>query len=188
MPRIQARVFAALLASDSGTLTSAELGQRLKICPAAVSGAVRYLAQQSTWSPGSASPARAGSGTGSAATSEYEALTNREADPSGAGRTPCARASSASAPTPRRAAASPRRWRSLEFLEGELDTLMDRWRVRRERVVRPGLSPWEAGGRRRRGRGPCGVSVDESPPDAAGPSCGRRRELRATPPSPASAA
>ncbi|MFK4111762.1 GbsR/MarR family transcriptional regulator [Streptomyces sp. NPDC002176] len=45
MPRMPARVFAALLASDTGTLTSAELGELLQISPAAVSGAVRYLSQ-----------------------------------------------------------------------------------------------------------------------------------------------
>ncbi|MFD5696581.1 GbsR/MarR family transcriptional regulator [Streptomyces lasiicapitis] len=46
MQRMPARVFAALLASDSGALTSAELGERLHVSPAAVSGAVRYLSQQ----------------------------------------------------------------------------------------------------------------------------------------------
>ncbi|MFH9981801.1 GbsR/MarR family transcriptional regulator [Streptomyces sp. NPDC017179] len=45
VPRMPARVFGALLASDAGALTSAELGGQLKISPAAVSGAVRYLAQ-----------------------------------------------------------------------------------------------------------------------------------------------
>ncbi|MFD7923287.1 GbsR/MarR family transcriptional regulator [Streptomyces sp. NPDC059740] len=45
MQRMPARVFAALLASETGVLTSAELGERLQISPAAVSGAVRYLAQ-----------------------------------------------------------------------------------------------------------------------------------------------
>lgn len=45
LPRMPARVFSALLASDSGALTSAELGERLQVSPAAVSGAVRYLAQ-----------------------------------------------------------------------------------------------------------------------------------------------
>jgi len=45
MARMPARVFAALLASDDGVLTSAELGDRLRISPAAVSGAIRYLAQ-----------------------------------------------------------------------------------------------------------------------------------------------
>jgi predicted transcriptional regulator len=45
MQRMAARVFAALLASDSGTMTSAELADRLQISPAAVSGAIRYLSQ-----------------------------------------------------------------------------------------------------------------------------------------------
>ncbi len=45
MARMPARVFAALLATDSGALTSAELSERLRISPAAVSGAVRYLNQ-----------------------------------------------------------------------------------------------------------------------------------------------
>ncbi|MFG3407116.1 GbsR/MarR family transcriptional regulator [Streptomyces sp. NPDC048142] len=45
MARMPARVFAALLCSERGALTSAELSERLKISPAAVSGAVRYLAQ-----------------------------------------------------------------------------------------------------------------------------------------------
>jgi DNA-binding transcriptional regulator GbsR (MarR family) len=43
--RMPARVFAALLASEEGVLTSAELGERLRVSPAAVSGAVRYLSQ-----------------------------------------------------------------------------------------------------------------------------------------------
>ncbi|EXU66905.1 MULTISPECIES: MarR family transcriptional regulator [unclassified Streptomyces] len=45
MQRMAARVFAALLVSDSGALTSAELAERLRISPAAVSGAIRYLSQ-----------------------------------------------------------------------------------------------------------------------------------------------
>lgn len=40
-----ARVFAALLATDSGRLTVAELVQILHVSPAAISGAVRYLVQ-----------------------------------------------------------------------------------------------------------------------------------------------
>jgi DNA-binding transcriptional ArsR family regulator len=43
--RMPARVFVALLATDSGTLTAAELGDLLRVSPAAVSGAVRYLTQ-----------------------------------------------------------------------------------------------------------------------------------------------
>lgn len=45
MQRTASRVFAALLASDDASLTSAELGVRLQISPAAVSGAVSYLTQ-----------------------------------------------------------------------------------------------------------------------------------------------
>ncbi|MFJ5868606.1 GbsR/MarR family transcriptional regulator [Streptomyces parvus] len=45
MTRMPARVFAALLSSEQGALTSAELSGQLKVSPAAVSGAVRYLAQ-----------------------------------------------------------------------------------------------------------------------------------------------
>jgi predicted transcriptional regulator len=45
MSRMPARVFAALLAADSGRLTTAELAEILQISPAAISGAVRYLTQ-----------------------------------------------------------------------------------------------------------------------------------------------
>jgi DNA-binding transcriptional regulator GbsR (MarR family) len=45
MPRIASRVFVALLATDSGRLTAAELAERLQASPAAISGAVRYLIQ-----------------------------------------------------------------------------------------------------------------------------------------------
>lgn len=41
--RMPARVFAALMATDSGTLTAAELAEVLRVSPAAVSGAVRHL-------------------------------------------------------------------------------------------------------------------------------------------------
>jgi DNA-binding transcriptional regulator GbsR (MarR family) len=44
-PRMPARLFAALLASDSGTMTASELVGLLRISPAAISGAVRYLTQ-----------------------------------------------------------------------------------------------------------------------------------------------
>ncbi|MEU8887004.1 MarR family transcriptional regulator [Streptomyces sp. NPDC048442] len=43
MQRMASRVFAALLASDKGALSSTELAEQLRISPAAVSGAVRYL-------------------------------------------------------------------------------------------------------------------------------------------------
>jgi predicted transcriptional regulator len=44
IPGMPARVLAALHVADSGRLTAAELGETLQISPAAVSGAVRYLA------------------------------------------------------------------------------------------------------------------------------------------------
>jgi DNA-binding transcriptional regulator GbsR (MarR family) len=43
IPAMPARVFAALLVTDSGRLTAAELAESLQVSPAAVSGAVRYL-------------------------------------------------------------------------------------------------------------------------------------------------
>ena len=45
VPRMPARVFVALLTSDSGRLTAAELADQLSASPAAMSGAVRYLLQ-----------------------------------------------------------------------------------------------------------------------------------------------
>ena len=78
MQRMPARVFAALLSSDEGSMTSAELGEQLRISPAAVSGAVRYLAQTHMVSrerePGSRRERYRVHGD-----QWYEALTNREA-------------------------------------------------------------------------------------------------------------
>jgi predicted transcriptional regulator len=45
VPRMPARVFVTLLATDSGALTAADLAERLQVSPAAISGAVRYLIQ-----------------------------------------------------------------------------------------------------------------------------------------------
>lgn len=45
LPRLPSRAFAALLADDDGRMTAAELAQSLAVSPAAVSGAMRYLAQ-----------------------------------------------------------------------------------------------------------------------------------------------
>ncbi|GAA4542468.1 GbsR/MarR family transcriptional regulator [Amycolatopsis samaneae] len=45
MQRMPARVFAALMTTDEGRLTAAELAERLSVSPAAISGAVRYLEQ-----------------------------------------------------------------------------------------------------------------------------------------------
>ena len=47
MARMPARVFTALLVTDSGRLTAQELADTLRVSPAAISGAVRYLEQVS---------------------------------------------------------------------------------------------------------------------------------------------
>ena len=44
-PRTPARIFVALLTSDSSSLTAAELGDLLQTSPASVSGGARYLIQ-----------------------------------------------------------------------------------------------------------------------------------------------
>ena len=43
MPRMAARVFAYVLAEDSDRYTAADLAEGLRVSPAAISGAVRYL-------------------------------------------------------------------------------------------------------------------------------------------------
>jgi DNA-binding transcriptional regulator GbsR (MarR family) len=45
MPRMAARVLAALMAAEEPGLTAGEISERLGVSPAAVSGAVRYLIQ-----------------------------------------------------------------------------------------------------------------------------------------------
>lgn len=47
LSRMPARVLAALLLTDSGSLTAAELAQRLQVSPASVSKAVAFLDEQS---------------------------------------------------------------------------------------------------------------------------------------------
>ncbi|MEU7468834.1 MarR family transcriptional regulator [Streptomyces sp. NPDC044984] len=130
MTRMPARVFAALLASDTGVLTSAELGEQLKISPAAVSGAVRYLSQVHMVSrerePGSRRERYRVHGD-----QWYEALTNRDTvlkrweDALREGVT------SLGADTP----AGRRLTETLaffEFMEEEVEAMMGRWRVYRE--------------------------------------------------------
>jgi DNA-binding transcriptional regulator GbsR (MarR family) len=132
LPRMPARVFAALLASDTGALTSAELGEQLRISPAAVSGAVRYLAQVHMLSrerePGSRRERyRVHSDQW------YEALTNREAvikrwedalrqGVAGLG---------ADTPAGRRLTET---LAFFEFVEQDLTGMMERWRAHRERL------------------------------------------------------
>ncbi|MEV7789328.1 MarR family transcriptional regulator [Streptomyces sp. NPDC088106] len=130
LPRMPARVFAALLASDTGVMTSAELGEQLRVSPAAVSGAVRYLAQQRMVSrerePGSRRERYRVHGD-----QWYEALTNREAvirrweDALREGVTSLGEHT----PAGRRLAET---LAFFEFVEKEVEAMMDRWRAHRE--------------------------------------------------------
>ncbi|MER5545219.1 GbsR/MarR family transcriptional regulator [Streptomyces sp. CG4] len=136
MQRMPARVFAALLSSDSGTLTSAELGEQLQVSPAAVSGAVRYLAQQHMVSrerePGSRRERyRVHSNQW------YEALTNREAVIKrweGALREGVTSLGT-DTPAGRRMAET---LAFFEFIDGEISAMMERWRVHREKTFGEG--------------------------------------------------
>ncbi|MFD8202548.1 GbsR/MarR family transcriptional regulator [Streptomyces sp. NPDC003470] len=136
MQRMPARVFAALLASDSGSLTSAELGEQLRVSPAAVSGAVRYLAQQHMVSrerePGSRRERyRVHSNQW------YEALTSREAVLKRWESALREGVTSLGAGTPagRRMAET---LAFFEFVDGEIAAMMERWREHRERTFGPG--------------------------------------------------
>ncbi|MEU5094565.1 MarR family transcriptional regulator [Streptomyces sp. NPDC020996] len=132
LPRMPARVFAALLASDDGALTSAELGEQLQISPAAVSGAVRYLAQVHMLSrerePGSRRERyRVHSDQW------YQALTNREAiikrweDAMREG----VASLGAETPAGRRLAET---LAFFEFVGQDIAEMMERWRVHREKL------------------------------------------------------
>lgn len=132
MQRMAARVFAALLASDKGVLTSAELSEQLRISPAAVSGAVRYLAQTHMVSrerePGSRRERYRVRGD-----QWYEALTNREAVLRRWEAALREGVDSLGPDTPagRRMAET---LAFFEFVEGEVAAMMERWRVHREKT------------------------------------------------------
>ncbi|MGW1890519.1 GbsR/MarR family transcriptional regulator [Streptomyces sp. NPDC002004] len=132
MPRMPSRIFAALLASDSGALTSAELGEQLRVSPAAVSGAVRYLTQQHMVSrerePGSRRDLfRVHSNQW------YEALGNRDSvirrweDALREGVTSLGEDS----PAGRRLSET---LAFFEFVQDELAGMMERWRIRRQEL------------------------------------------------------
>ncbi|MBT2416962.1 MarR family transcriptional regulator [Streptomyces sp. ISL-22] len=136
MQRMAARVFAALLSSDKGVLTSAELSEQLQISPAAVSGAVRYLAQTHMVSrerePGSRRERYRVHGD-----QWYEALTNREAVIKrweGALREGV-NSLGPDTPAGRRMAET---LAFFEFIEGEIAAMMERWRAHRERTFGQG--------------------------------------------------
>ncbi|MCN9241829.1 MarR family transcriptional regulator [Streptomyces sp. RY43-2] len=132
MARMPSRVFAALLSSDSGAMTSAELGELLQVSPAAVSGAVRYLAQQHMVrrerEPGSRRERyRVHSDQW------YEALTSRDAVLKRWEHALREGVDSLGAETP----AGQRMAETVaffEFMEGELAQVMERWRAHREEL------------------------------------------------------
>ncbi|WP_033284823.1 GbsR/MarR family transcriptional regulator [Streptomyces sp. NRRL F-525] len=130
MQRMPARVFAALLSSDAGVMTSGELGAQLRISPAAVSGAVRYLAQTHMVSrerePGSRRERYRVQGN-----QWYEALTNREAVLKRWEAALSEGVASLGAETPagRRMAET---LAFFEFVDGEISAMMERWRVYRD--------------------------------------------------------
>ncbi|AVH57443.1 MULTISPECIES: GbsR/MarR family transcriptional regulator [Streptomyces] len=129
MPRMASRVFGALLASDTGALTSVELGEQLQISPAAVSGAVRYLAQVHMVSrerePGSRRERyRVHSDQW------YEALTNREAIMKRWEDALREGVASLGADTPAGARIA-ETLAFFEFMEGEVEAMMERWRAHR---------------------------------------------------------
>jgi predicted transcriptional regulator len=129
MQRMGARVFACLLASDDGALTSAQLAERLRISPAAVSGAVRYLAQVRLVSreraPGSRRERyRVHEDTW------YEALVDRDRllDRWSASLHSGERAVGRNSPAGRRLRESAD---FLAFMRGELEGMLERWREHR---------------------------------------------------------
>ncbi|MFE0423891.1 GbsR/MarR family transcriptional regulator [Streptomyces sp. NPDC058953] len=139
MARMPARVFAAVLVSDEGLLTSAELGERLRVSPAAVSGAVRYLSGINLLSrerePGSRRERyRVHSGQW------YEALANREQIIRRWEETLRQGISSLGEDSP----AGVRMSETLaffSFVQAELPQMMERWREHRDRVYGDGAAP-----------------------------------------------
>ncbi|MFF0445893.1 GbsR/MarR family transcriptional regulator [Streptomyces sp. NPDC004609] len=135
MTRMPARVFAAILASDSGVMTAAELGRQLKVSPAAVSGAVRYLAQVHMVSrerePGSRRERYR------VHTNQwYEALTSRDQMMHRWEETLREGVASLGHESP----AGERMAETLEFfsfVKQELPLLLERWRAHREKLFGP---------------------------------------------------
>ncbi|MFP8964549.1 GbsR/MarR family transcriptional regulator [Streptomyces nanhaiensis] len=132
MQRMPSRVFACLLAEDSGTLGSAELSERLRISPAAVSGAIRYLSQVHLVTrerePGSRRERYRVH-----ADVWYEAMTNRDAL---LGRWNAAfdqglKAVGPDTPAGRRIAETAE---FFDFMRRELAMMLERWRAHREAV------------------------------------------------------
>jgi len=129
VPRMPARVFAALLTIDSGQLTASELAGLLQVSPAAVSGAVRYLTQVSLISrerePGSRRDVYRLHDD-----EWYEAIVRREPLLQRWERAVLEGVDAVGADTP-----AGRRLRDtagfFEFLQAEMPAMLERWRVQR---------------------------------------------------------
>lgn len=137
-PRMPARVFVALMVTDSGALTAAELAQTLRVSPAAVSGAVRYLTRLHLATrerePGSRRDIFRVRDE-----AWQDALANRDALLAQYSGSFAEGAGVVGLDTP----AGRRLTEAMEFFEfmrKELDGLMDRWRAHRE-ALRPDGSP-----------------------------------------------
>jgi DNA-binding transcriptional regulator GbsR (MarR family) len=135
LPRMPARVFAALLATDSGRLTAAELAERLQVSPAAISGAVRWLAQFNLASrehvPGSRRDQyRVRDDLWYEASIHREHTLARWADSASEG----VEVLGADTPAGLRMAET---LSFLEFVRDEMPALITRWREQRSKLTRP---------------------------------------------------
>lgn len=138
-PRMPARIFAALLASDSGTMTSAELADLLRISPAAISGAVRYLMQINLVSrehePGSRRDYyRVHSDVRYEAIAKRDRVLSRCEQSLRDGVELLGRGTGAGARIAETLA-------FFEFIQDELHTLLERWRERKKRMNFSVVSP-----------------------------------------------
>ncbi|WP_079100163.1 GbsR/MarR family transcriptional regulator [Streptomyces sp. WMMB 322] len=129
MQRMASRVFACLLASEDGWLTSAQLAERLRVSPAAVSGAVRYLSQVHMVSrerePGSRREIyRVHENVWYEALLDRDQIIGRWTTTLRAGE----QALGAGTPAGRRVKDT---YDFLEFMQGELKGMLERWRALR---------------------------------------------------------
>ncbi|WP_327132929.1 MarR family transcriptional regulator [Streptomyces sp. NBC_01343] len=135
MQRMASRVFAQLLASDRGSMTSAELSEALQISPAAVSGAVAYLSQVTMVSrerePGSRRDRYV-------LHNElwYETFTRRDQVLSLFEKTLLDGAAGVGTDTPAGARMAETA-AFFAFLQGEMHAMMDRWRAHRATLDLP---------------------------------------------------
>jgi DNA-binding transcriptional regulator GbsR (MarR family) len=130
MPRMPSRVFAAILAEDSGRLTAGEIAARLQVSPAAVSGAVRYLVQTRLVFRGREPGARSDHYYLSEDDPWYAAITNR-AELLARWEETASRGASVLGETRPAGARLRETAEFFAFLREELPALLERWKARR---------------------------------------------------------